>query len=60
MKLALQGTFQKRVENTLKIFRVRLKAQTLSNISKKSLLCTMSIFHAYQTSEWVDPPLLEP
>ena len=48
------------IENTLKTFRVKLKKQTLNNLSKISLLCTMSIFHAYHTSEWVDPPLLEP
>ena len=49
-----------RIQDTLKIFNIKLKPQILTNLAKISLICTMSIFHAYQTSEWVNPPLLEP
>ena len=51
---------KKCIENTLKKFRIKLKSHILTNLSKISLLYTMSIFYAYQTSDWVDPPLLEP
>ena len=51
---------KKGIDNTLKMFGIKLKTNILTNLSKISLLCTMSIFYAYQTCEWVDPPLLEP
>ena len=40
-----------RIQETLKIFNIKLKPQILTNLSKISLICTMSIFNAYQTSE---------
>ena len=51
---------RKSLEDVLKIYSIRMKPQVVQNLAKISLLCTMSIFHAYQTSEWVSPPLLEP
>ena len=47
---------------TLKHFHVKIPTQQkfFKNLSKISLLCTFSIFHAYQTKEWVDPALLRP
>ena len=44
----------------LRKFNIKLRPQVNQNLAKIALLCTMSIFHAYQTSEWVSPPLLEP
>ena len=51
---------KKGIENILRKFGIKLKPHIFTNLSKISLLCTMSIFYAYQTSDWVDPPLLEP
>ena len=47
---------------TLKQFKIKIKAEQLlfKQLSKIALLCTFSIFHAYQTKEWVSPPLLKP
>ena len=39
------------IENILKKFKVKLKSKTFTNLSKPSLLSTMSVFHAYQTKE---------
>ena len=46
--------------NTLKQFNIILKTKVFENLGKISLLCTMSVFHAYQTNEWASPPLLTP
>ena len=46
--------------NTLKSFNIKLPAATLTDLGLVSLLTTHSIFHAYQTSEWVSPPFLTP
>ena len=51
---------RKSLEDVLKKYSIRMKPQVVQNLAKISLLCTMSIFHAYQTIEWVSPPLLEP
>ena len=48
------------IEAVLKMFKVKLKQKTYTNMSQLSLLSTMSIFYAYQTKEWVSPPLLSP
>ena len=48
------------LENTLRKFNIRIKKGTFVNMAKISLLCTMSIFYAYQVKEWVSPPLLSP
>ena len=47
---------------TLKQFKIKIKAEQLlfKQLSKIALLSTFSIFHAYQTKEWVSPPLLTP
>jgi hypothetical protein len=44
----------------LKKFKVKLKSKEYSNMAKISLLCTMSIFYAYQTKDWTSPPFLHP
>ena len=49
-----------RIQDTLKVFNIKLKPQIITNLAKISLICTMSIFHAYQTSEWIKTHLLEP
>ena len=51
---------KKNIENTLKIFNIRVRKELFVNLSKISLLCTMSIFYAYQVKEWISPPLLTP
>ena len=48
------------MEHTLKKFKIKLSKNVVMNMSKIALLCTMSIFHAYQATDWVDPPLLSP
>ena len=47
---------------TLKHFKVRIKAHQkfIQSMSKISLLCIFSIFHTYQTKEWVNPAFLRP
>ena len=47
---------------TLKKFKIKIKAEQsmLKQLSKIALLSTFSIFQAYQTKEWVSPPLLKP
>ena len=47
---------------TLKHFHIKIKSQKkfIQSMSKISLLCTFSIFHAYQTKEWVNPAFLHP
>ena len=47
---------------TLKKFNIKIKAEQsmFKQLSKIALLSTFSIFHAYQTKEWVSPPLLKP
>ena len=47
---------------TLKQFKIKIKDEQsmLKQVSKIALLSTFSIFHAYQTKEWVSPPLLKP
>ena len=41
-------------------FKIKHHNKLFQNMSKISVLCTFSIFHAYQTKEWVNPPLLKP
>ena len=48
------------MSKVLKIFNVRLKTQIFTELAQISLLCSMSIFYAYQTTEWTSPPLLSP
>ena len=48
------------VISTLRQFNIKLKANVFVNLAKIALLCTMSVFHAYQVQEWVSPPLLAP
>ena len=48
------------IKNTLQQFSIRTKKALYENLAKIALLCTMSIFHAYQVKEWVSPPLLTP
>ena len=50
------------IHTTLKHFNVRIPThyKFIQSMSKISLLCTFSIFHAYQTKEWVDPAFLRP
>ena len=47
---------------TLKDSKIKIKAEQLlfKQLSKIALLSTFSIFHAYQTKEWVSPPLHYP
>ena len=47
---------------TLKQFKIKIKAEQsmFKQLSKIALMSTFSIFHAYQTKEWVSPPLLKP
>ena len=51
---------KKAIADVLRKYRIKLRPLVIQNLAKISLLCTMSIFHAYQSSEWVSPPLLEP
>jgi hypothetical protein len=46
--------------STLRQFNIRLKSDIFVNLAKIALLCTMSVFHAYQVKEWASPPLLAP
>ena len=48
------------IQNTLNQFNIRVKKSIFVNLAKIALLCTMSIFHAYQVKEWVSHPLLAP
>ena len=54
-------------ENKMRLISVFVKNGLKQNvhklvkqISKISLLCTFSIFHAYQQPTWRDPPFLKP
>lgn len=38
------------IENTLKQFRIKVKNNVFINMAKIALLCTMSVFHAYQVN----------
>ena len=40
-----------KIVNTLRHFKIRLRKNVFVNLAKISLLCTMSIFHAYQVKE---------
>ena len=53
---------QHNIFTTLKHFNIKIHAQKklIRSLSKISLLCTFSIFHAFQTKEWVNPALLRP
>ena len=42
--------------STLRQFNIKLKANVFVNFAKIALLCTMSVFHAYQVQEWVSLP----
>ena len=53
-------TCKTNVENTLRQFRIKVKNSLYIDMAKIALLCTMSVFHAYQVKEWVSPPLLSP
>ena len=46
------------IEHILKKFKIKLRKHLVLNLSKIALLCTMSIFHAYHVTDWVEPPLL--
>ena len=48
------------IRNTLRLFNMNPRKDLFENMAKISLLCTMSIFYAYQVNEWIDPPLLSP
>ena len=48
------------MSKVLQLFSVRLNTQIFTELAKISLLCSMSIFYAYQTTEWTSPPLLSP
>ena len=47
---------------TVKHFNIKIPAQKklVRSLSKISLLCSFSIFLAFQTKEWVNPALLRP
>ena len=45
---------------TLKQFKIKAEQLLFKQLSKIALLSTFSIFHAYQTKEWVSSPLLKP
>ena len=61
-EVSSRGQILKHTFTTLKHFKIRIKAQQkfIQSMSKISLLCTFSIFHAYQTKEWVNPAFLRP
>jgi hypothetical protein len=48
--------------HTLKHFKIKIHEQSkvIKSLSKISLLCTFSIFHAHQTKEWVNPAFIQP
>ena len=48
------------IRNTLQQFNIKTKNSLFVNLAKISLLCTMSVFHAYNEKEWTSPPLLAP
>ena len=48
------------IQNTLQLFNIRVKKTLYENRGQIALLCTMSVFHAFQVKEWVSPPLLAP
>ena len=48
------------IRNTLQQFNIRIKNSLFVNLAKIALLCTMSIFHAYNEKDWTSPPLLAP
>ena len=50
------------IYTTLKHFNIKIQAKHkfIQSMSKIALLCTFSIFHAYQTKEWVNPAFLRP
>ena len=51
---------KKKIENILKMFHISVKKELFVKLSKISLLCTISIFYAYQVKELISPPLLTP
>ena len=53
-------TNKQNIEQALRKHNIKIKSQIFKNLSQISLLCTMSIFHAYQETEWTAPPLLSP
>ena len=58
----IHSTIKSSIITTLKQFKIKIKAEQsmFKQLSKIALLSTFSIFHAYQTKEWVSPPLLKP
>ena len=46
--------------STLRQFDIRSKYDIFENLAKIALLCTMSVFHAFQVKERISPPLLAP
>ena len=53
-------TCKTNIQNTLRQFNIKVKNSVFIDLAKISLLCSMSVFHAYQVKEWVSPPLLSP
>ena len=53
---------QLNIFTTMKHFKIKIPVHKtlVKNLSKVSLLCSLPIFHAFQTKEWVTPALLRP
>ena len=56
----ISKTNKQNIGQALRKHKIKVKSQIFKNLSQISLLCTMSIFHAYQEVEWTAPPLLSP
>ena len=48
------------ISTVLRKFNIKLKTKVFVELGQIALLCTMSVFFAYQTTEWTSPPLLSP
>ena len=48
------------LSTSLRKFNIKLKTNVFVELGQIAPLCTMSVFFAYQTTEWTSPPLLSP
>ena len=48
------------IGETLRKHNIKVKTKVFVELGQIALLCTMSVFFAYQTTEWTSPPLLSP
>ena len=48
------------ISQILRKFNMNIKSKVFIELGQIALLCTMSVFFAYQSTEWTSPPLLSP